>query len=97
MYHEDAQLGELLSDLILQAAQVRRILRKKNLLSLSCSDALLQGVLNRLGSETLLSSAVLTDLGNTAYSIASEQVSKVVARPLLRTSHITPARGRKVL
>jgi hypothetical protein len=23
MYHEDAQLGELLSDLILQAAQVR--------------------------------------------------------------------------
>jgi hypothetical protein len=31
-----------------------------------------QGVLNRLGSETLLSSAVLTDLGNTAFSIASE-------------------------
>ena len=51
-YHEDAQLGELLSDNILQAAQ---------------------GVLNRLGSDTLLSSAVLTDLGNTAFSIASEQ------------------------
>ena len=82
MYHEDAQLGELLSDLILQAAQVRHILRKLFLLSLSRSDALLQGVLNRLGSETLLSSAVLTDLGNTAYSIASEQVSKVVAPPL---------------
>ena len=31
-------------------------------------------MLNRLGSETLLSSAVLTDLGNTAFSIASEQV-----------------------
>jgi hypothetical protein len=29
--------------------------------------------LNRLGSDTLLSSAVLTDLGNTAFSIASEQ------------------------
>jgi hypothetical protein len=82
MYHEDAQLGELLSDLILQAAQVRHILRKLFLLPLSCSDAFLQGVLNRLGSETLLSSAVLTDLGNTAYSIASEQVSKVVATPL---------------
>ena len=97
MYHEDAQLGELLSDLILQAAQVRHKLRKLFLLSLSRSDALLQGVLNRLGSETLLSSAVLTDLGNTAYSIASEQVSNVVAPPLLRTPHITPPRGRKVL
>ena len=74
MYHEDAQLGELLSDLILQAAQVRTrtLLLIRVLMLKPCN----QGVLNRLGSETLLSSAVLTDIGNTAFSIASEQVRK---------------------
>jgi hypothetical protein len=78
MYHEDAQLGEHLSDLILQAAQVQG--HSFQLYFAFVLTLGVKGVLNRLGSETLLSSAVLTDIGNTAYSIASEQVMNPFAQ-----------------